>query len=224
MSMSTKKTHKRDDAVSPVVGVMLMLVTTILIATLVAALASGVADDVEKSSTAVLDVKIESMVTEDGGMMVFHTPKFYLTYLSGDTKLDTSKMKIVSSWVDSEGNSYTHTLSGYSSCRLNADSEVSTLYVRSQETLEWNEYPELAFGNIVLTSGDTLTTCADYIGSGEYDYETGLMTVDPVPIDQYPPFEKIFGEDYGTIEKGTQISITIIYNKHAIFEKVVTVE
>lgn len=215
MSMSTKKTHKRDDAVSPVVGVMLMLVTTILIATLVAALASGVSSDVEKSATAVLDVKVQSHVIEDGGMGTpFESPKFSLIYLSGDTKLDTSKMKIISSWTDTGGESYTYTFSGYQSCTLvGGGSKVSVLYVRSQETLDWREYPEVAFGNVVLISGDKLTTCVDMIDEGT-----------PVSIEDYSPFEKIFGPDYSTIEKGTQISISVIYGKHTIYDKVVTVE
>ena len=215
MSMSTKKTHKRDNAVSPVVGVMLMLVTTILIASLVAALASDVAEDVEKSATAVLDVKIESLVIEDGGGMgSFMSPKFTMNYLSGDTKLDTSKMKIVSSWVDSEGESHSHTASGYLSCEMMAGYTASALYVRTQETMIWQEYPNLAFGNVILTSGNKLTTPVDM----------DMWGGGAVLIEDYAPFEQIFGEYYDTIVKGTQVSITIIYDKHAIFEKVVTVE
>ena len=224
MSMSTKKTHKRDDAVSPVVGVMLMLVTTILIATLVAALASGVADDVEKSSTAVLDVQIESCVTEDGGQMLFMSPKFSLIYLSGDTKLDTSKMKIVSSWVDEDGNSHTHTYTAADSepCTLISGAELPALYVRTHETMGWEMYSgmddrfnEVMFGNVVLTSGNKLVSPVDM----------DMMNYGcPVSIGDYTPFEQIFGDGYDTIEKGSQISISVIYEKHAIFEKVVTVE
>ena len=58
-----KKTEQKDDAVSPVVGVMLMLVVTIIIAAVVAAFASGVTADVEKAPNTVLDVKIYEKYT-----------------------------------------------------------------------------------------------------------------------------------------------------------------
>ncbi|MBR5814781.1 MAG: type IV pilin, partial [Methanocorpusculaceae archaeon] len=49
---------KNDDAVSPVIGIMLMLVVTIVIAAVVAAFASGLSSDIEKAPNTVLDVKI----------------------------------------------------------------------------------------------------------------------------------------------------------------------
>ena len=66
-------THKKDDAVSPVIGVMLMLVVTIVIAAVVAAFAGGMAADVDRAPTAALDIDIYS----DG--------KVRLTSLSGET-------------------------------------------------------------------------------------------------------------------------------------------
>ena len=63
---------KKEDAVSPVIGVMLMLVVTIVIAAVVAAFAGGLGSDVEMAPTAALDidvyadgtVKIESLSGE----------------------------------------------------------------------------------------------------------------------------------------------------------------
>ena len=52
-----KKSNK-EDAVSPVIGVMLMLVVTIVIAAVVAAFASGLGGDVESAPAAVFDVDI----------------------------------------------------------------------------------------------------------------------------------------------------------------------
>ena len=80
--------------------------------------------------------------------------------------------------------------------------------------MTWQEYPNLAFGNVILTSGNKLTTPVDI----------DMWGGGAVLIEDYAPFEQIFGEYYDTIVKGTQVSITIIYDKHAIFEKVVTVE
>ena len=47
-------THKKEDAVSPVIGVMLMLVVTIVIAAVVAAFAGGIATDTEPTPSVVL--------------------------------------------------------------------------------------------------------------------------------------------------------------------------
>ena len=52
-----KKSNK-DDAVSPVIGVMLMLVVTIVIAAVVAAFAGGLATETESAPVAVLDADV----------------------------------------------------------------------------------------------------------------------------------------------------------------------
>ena len=49
---------KKEDAVSPVIGVMLMLVVTIVIAAVVAAFAGGLSSDVEMAPTAALDIDV----------------------------------------------------------------------------------------------------------------------------------------------------------------------
>ena len=55
-----KKTEQKDDAVSPVVGVMLMLVVTIIIAAIVAAMSSGLAVSTERAPNAVLKAEVYS--------------------------------------------------------------------------------------------------------------------------------------------------------------------
>ena len=57
---------KKEDAVSPVIGVMLMLVVTIVIAAVVAAFAGGLGGDVEMAPTAALDID----VTSDGKVKI----------------------------------------------------------------------------------------------------------------------------------------------------------
>lgn len=72
-----KKTQK-DDAVSPVVGVMLMLVVTIVIAALVAAFASGLGTDSSSTTTAIFTV--QDLDTKNG--LLTH---IYLVHRGGDT-------------------------------------------------------------------------------------------------------------------------------------------
>ena len=88
---------KKEDAVSPVIGVMLMLVVTIVIAAVVAAFASGMGGDVEAAPAAVLDIDVYC----DG--------KVKITHLSGEnlvTKDVTVKLQEVES-----GNSLGSTVS-----------------------------------------------------------------------------------------------------------------
>ena len=79
---------QNEDAVSPVIGVMLMLVVTIVIAAVVAAFASGLGGDVEAAPAAILDIDVYS----DG--------KVKISSLSGDslvTKEITVKLQDVTS-------------------------------------------------------------------------------------------------------------------------------
>ena len=63
--------ERKEDAVSPVIGVMLMLVVTIVIAEVVAAFAGGLATETEASPVAVLDADV-------------YTDEVIIRHLSGD--------------------------------------------------------------------------------------------------------------------------------------------
>ena len=78
-----KSYKKTDDAISPVVGVMLMLVVTILIASLVIAFGSASLEGVESTPTAVIsmtDYKMERYFG-DG----YNLEEIALTHMSGDS-------------------------------------------------------------------------------------------------------------------------------------------
>lgn len=85
-----KSYKKTDDAISPVVGVMLMLVVTILIASLVIAFGSASLEGVESTPTAVIsmtDYKMERYYG-DG----YNLEEIALTHMSGDSlKLENVK-------------------------------------------------------------------------------------------------------------------------------------
>ncbi|MBO5003528.1 type IV pilin [Methanocorpusculaceae archaeon] len=71
---------KKEDAVSPVIGVMLMLVVTIVIAAVVAAFAGGIATDTEPTPSVVLSADA-------------YKDKISLQSLSGD-RLEVLKLKL----------------------------------------------------------------------------------------------------------------------------------
>jgi|GEM_PF-6995229 len=97
---------KSDDAISPVIGIMLMLVVTIVIAAVVAAVASGVMTETEPAPTAKLDVRIYSdHVAYAMGSVPVYAPTMHITHVSGDS-LDTKDLKLTFSWVCDEGDSH----------------------------------------------------------------------------------------------------------------------
>jgi len=80
--------------VSPVVGVMLMLIVTVILAAVVNSFAGGLAGTLEKTPQASFDVKIRSM--ESGSM---GTPEFVMKHLGGDP-VDTDSVKLVTKWYN----------------------------------------------------------------------------------------------------------------------------
>ncbi len=81
---------ERESAVSPVVGVMLMLVVTIIIAATVSAFAGGLVGTSDKAPQAAFDAKISL-----GG----YGPTMTITHLGGDP-IDTARTKLVTSWTN----------------------------------------------------------------------------------------------------------------------------
>lgn len=98
------KITTKEDAVSPVVGVMLMLVVTIIIAAVVTTFAGGLATETQATPNAVIAVD-DYVLTKYGGSYDdgFGNPVYYTNYdltdivissLSGDT-LSTDDLSIV---------------------------------------------------------------------------------------------------------------------------------
>ena len=85
------KQQKKDDAVSPVVGVMLMLVVTIIIAAVVAAFAGGLGGNVEKTPTVTFDVTMDDnglLLTCTGADTSLVYGKDFLIYINHPNALD----------------------------------------------------------------------------------------------------------------------------------------
>ena len=85
---------ERESAVSPVVGVMLMLVVTIIIAATVSAFAGGLVGTTDKAPQAAFDVKIVHTVQTWA-----IEPTMTITHLGGDP-IDTARTKIITSWTN----------------------------------------------------------------------------------------------------------------------------
>jgi len=86
----------QEHAVSPVVGVMLMLVVTIIIAAVVSAFAGGMATGKEKAP----QVSLDSHILLTGGMA--GGPSMIIKHMGGDP-INTKEVKILTSWANSTG-------------------------------------------------------------------------------------------------------------------------
>jgi FlaG/FlaF family flagellin (archaellin) len=81
-----------EDAVSPVIGVMLMLVVTIIIAAVVSAFSGGLIGGTDqKAPTLTMDIKISNTGSWSGS-------GFTATVTSVSTPIHTKNLKIVTSW------------------------------------------------------------------------------------------------------------------------------
>ena len=135
MTPIMKRTEK-DDAVSPVVGVMLMLVVTIIIAAVVAAFASGVATQTDKVPSAMLDASVDA--DWDAGTYSTGNGALFITSVGGEL-IDLSKISVKIS--SKSGASYTY------------EGPVHGNYEK-QSHLKPGETLNLVYGQSKNTSGD----------------------------------------------------------------------
>ena len=225
---------KSDDAVSPVIGVMLMIVVTVVIAAVVTAFATGVVGETEPAPVAVLDVEIFSNVFAlDRGLS---GPDFWITHLSGDA-VDTKDIEIRLSWTHDGCSHYsTYSAEKFSSQYPNGlESNRATgvgmarnqpMYVK----MVGGEGPnglDHYFGDVVLTPGLKLTACADCINYG---------SLSPIRYTKSPFMDIVFDNgdihtDSGDgimehLKAGTAVDVMIVHlpSNKAIYDNTVVVQ
>jgi archaeal type IV pilus assembly protein PilA len=185
--MRRNRIHGQEDAVSPVVGVMLMLVVVIIIAAVVSAFAGGLTSKEEKAPVAILDVDINSLENA-GGMPPwgngYYTPTMTIRHVSGDP-LPTKDLKIITYFQNKTNSKAVGTLQGEVSVAGNA---AWNFYTASQYcgvffindpkqygtgAVQDSKGRENWFGNAsaILRPGDILTTPAQFCGN--YDDNHG---------------------------------------------------
>jgi FlaG/FlaF family flagellin (archaellin) len=167
---------KYDDAVSPVVGVMLMLVVTIIVAAVVSSFAGSlVGANAEKTPTLTMDVKIVNTG-------FFAGSGFFATVTGVSQPILTSDLQLVTAWTARDGTSGGETISaGTNNFFANPSGRVgagSTSAVRayppwgfgsgvsSNENIRrFFEVPAHYFGNYALMPGTSMSAWpAPYTG------------------------------------------------------------
>lgn len=166
--MIKDKGIEREHAVSPVVGIMLMLVVTIIIAAVVSAFAGGLTTEKARAPQASLETHItfgDSMMTGSAG------PILTMKHMGGDP-INTRNVKLVTSWANATG-------------IYNMQSTVAPVWGTEAETYTTGKSPGTS--NYTLSSlnthydyyGDTLYYNAPYlVVPGESPTGTGLADND----------------------------------------------
>lgn len=159
--MKQKTSKKQEDAVSPVIGVMLMLVVTIIVAALVTAFSSGLVDTESTAPIAYIDVEILSNQGDNHDQYVLN-----IKHMGGDV-LDTADLKIVSDYSYEEYAGDKLTMVDKSSVITSATAK--TQIIKNPRTLAKVPYlsditvgdpshPDVQFGAFDLEPGDVMTT------------------------------------------------------------------
>jgi flagellin-like protein len=158
--MGNEEGFQNERAVSPVVGVMLMLVVTIIIAAVVSAFAGGLAGNTRAVPTASIDV---GFMQDDGGMGPGYVEwKMTFEHLSGDT-IPTRDLHIITYYTLPNGTAIKHTQTPASgSTDLYGYGTLTRVPFINDMSLGYSgDNPAKDFGNYTWKTGDILSTGSD---------------------------------------------------------------
>ena len=225
-----RKPERPEDAVSPVVGVMLLLVVTVIIAAVVATFASGLVSTQQAAPTVAADVEILSL---DSYATYGAAGKFEMKIVAVSDDVPTKDLKLVTKYV------VNNKISG----NVTYGKVINTKYTTSSGTYEYAS--PLGFGpgvqGQVVTSGTygtnqqfgyySLTEGTYMQNTGAYKKVAGVYPtkVDAVLDAMYPgtdALDAILGEEWTHLQPGDTVDVTLIHvpTNGVLFSKTVTVE
>ena len=230
---------KSDDAVSPVIGVMLMLVITIVVAGVIAVFGTGMAGNTETAPNVVLDIKIlsniEALADEDHAGEL-RGPDFQILHVSGDP-LNTGDIEIQIAWTDQYNKFHESTYSA-SEFKQNVGSvggRSQPMYVKMHVPYTGVDYTygsggmyDFYFGDVELTPGLRLTATTDFLPMGG-DNNVGSWFMDAIFCSNGETKTSNPKTDAGIMKylpAGTPVDITILHipSNTIIYEKEVVVQ
>lgn len=204
-----------EEAISPVVGVMLMLVVTIIIAAVVSAFAGGSMTSSQKAPTANVEFHVKNGGTTD-------TSYFSMKVLGVSEPIPTKNLKVITSWTatDSTGSAINGGNTSYAgrsgvyvpneltdtSGTISGNITVPTGY--GNGVMAWANdtvHPSGAmWGNFVLSSGTSTYDRPTSYGTatnGAYSYGTSHST---------DPMQAILGNDWNILKAGDSVMVRIV--------------
>jgi FlaG/FlaF family flagellin (archaellin) len=220
----------RDAGVSPVVGVMLMLVVTIIIAAVVSAYSGGLAKTSDKAPSIAMDVTIKNSGEWRNSYIQFDVKSVSDPFSSGD-------IKIVTAWSNSTGGAGGNTtMKGLNA--PNTKTGVGTKVYQSplgygpgiSNWVTSGTYPgEQQFGNYTITAGTTMRASpygytTGYGGYGEtpYTYTTGSGYEVGTDLDS---MQAVLGGKWYNLRTGDTVKVMLMHvpSGKTIFSKNVQV-
>lgn len=214
----------REDAISPVVGVMLMLVVTIIIAAVVSGFAGGLIGDAKKAPSLTMDVQIKNTG-------YYASSVFKADVLSVSEPIATKDIKLITSWTNSAGTKGGAEVTG----TTNVFGWLTIQGATGQGTAPWGYgqgvksvnagYPagnnDQQFGNYILLGG---TTMYAYPAGQSGGFMTGNATSGyGVKTDgQYTDWtytagahvdgmQAVLGKDWETLKTGDIVNVKLIH-------------
>jgi len=193
------------DAVSPVVGVMLMLTLVIILAAVVSAFAGGIAGNSDPGS--LIEITAETKIINSGDA---DTSKFEIDILSVSSPVSTKDMELKTSWktyVDDKlvlkGNSSEAGIKNFDYDDIEGVSPIGTgpglpEWDRSYENIE----EEMNFGNYALLAGTRMAAypADEYVGGA---YSAGHSGTDCM--------QAVLGDDWYKLQSGDIVSVMLIH-------------
>ncbi|WFN37334.1 type IV pilin N-terminal domain-containing protein [Methanomicrobium antiquum] len=234
-----KERITQTEAVSPVVGVMLMLVVTIIIAAVVSGFAGGLVSGQEKAPVASFECNIVNDGTWGGS-------GFNLRVLSTEEGIPTKDIQLVTSWKASDGTSNSTIITGpMNNANVHYDCGtgiINSTYVAplgfGQAIEGWKASGSYSvnqhYGNYTLMAGTTMHNSpygwsASYGGYGvssdtRYEYTDG--TKFSIANGDQDSLMAILGIDWYHLQPGDVVSVKLVHvpTGSVIFDKNVVVE
>ena len=241
-SKALKSKNTGEDAVSPVVGVMLLLVVTVIIAAVVATFASGLVTTQQTVPTLAADVKIVSV---DSFASYGGAGKFEMNVVAVSEDIPTKDLKLVTKY----------SVNNRTTGELVTKGNGATVYGKVNNT-KYDTYEYVAplgfgpgvqgtavisgkygenqwFGNYALTEGTYMQNTGAYqYTEGDYTpiSSVGATFTDKVINSMYTSgtdaLDAILGEEWINLKPGDTVDVTIIHvpTNGVLYTNTVTVE
>lgn len=207
----TKRLSRKngDEGISPVVGVMLMLVVTIIVAAVVSAFAGGSMTGSQKAPTLNAEFHVKNGGTSD-------TSYFSMKVLGVSEPIPTKNLQLITSWVTTNKTDGTYIPPGGNTSSAgrggvtvsDGTTSVTGLTVPTgygTGVTEWaSDYSHPAgamWGNFTLTAGTSTFDRPSQYGTTVYAYGTGHAT---------DPMQSILGANWSALRSGDTVTVRVV--------------
>lgn len=220
-----RKVESTDSAVSPVVGVMLMLVVTIIIAAVVSNLAGGMFSEQEPAPIASIDVTIKSLDSTDYSPKYPAYGSFQLEVLSISRPISTKDVKLITSYTTtnrSNGEMVSNITTLVASKINNTNYSYSTYHYEYNSPLGFgpgvsgtaktsgNYTLPQNFGNYTLTAGTYMSNSGvSYDAANATDHYPHTLAYALENIVSVNPLDAILGTNWVHLKPGDTVRVTL---------------